>query len=665
MHHSSLFWFVSITLLTPVMLLAKSNPEIPLGLKVAVQEARHQIEVIKEKDKPTHWWAHNASNRLNMAFDGRGVTAFSSLDDWYLRMELIRLGSPELPKPVKQPKVTIKGSRLTYDRGPIQEWYINDPKGLEQGFTLYKPLSKEDLVLQLALEGNVKPTLIEKGQVLQFTTPQGKMFRYKGLKAWDANGEHLPATMALEDNCLQLQVKVADAAYPITIDPLLALVESQTLPGPPAEEVSSRGGGSGAGITVALSNDTALVGVPFWYGDGPPPQTATPGAAFIFTRGEGGWTEQARLSPSEGRVYFGSSVALSGTTAVVMDHSPPESSSRVSSINVFTRKENTWSLQAQLTPSDIEGYNFSGVETVATSGDTLVTGTLRVFNRTGDTWAEQPMLIPSDVVSGSGTEGQFVISSVAISDDTIVMTKKSQGDSQEYSVYVFTLAGDTWVEEAKLTTSDLPEDAKPGGSADVSGDMIIWSGAVHDHGVADGSGHRATFSGSSYIFTRNEQGWSYQNKLTPSEPAEYNDRITQPSGANVALDNNVALLQLTTKMAPNTADGGPEVGATYVFTHNEDATWSEQAKLVSSGGADPGELALSGNTALLGKIYANGDSAYVFDLSNTESTPAVEEDEGELPEQDSSGGGTFDYILILLLGFMGATGREGPVNNSV
>jgi hypothetical protein len=27
-----------------------------------------------------------------------------------------------------------QGNRVVYDRGAVSEWYVNDPRGLEQGF---------------------------------------------------------------------------------------------------------------------------------------------------------------------------------------------------------------------------------------------------------------------------------------------------------------------------------------------------------------------------------------------------------------------------------------------------------------------------------------------------------------------------------------------------
>ena len=214
-------WLFAIILVAPIALHAEPDVQVPPGLQEAYQQARQQIEVIEAKGKPTRWRAINSSNHLSVDFDGKGIVARSLKDDWNLSMELTQLGAPKQLKLVNQPSVQIKNNRITYDRGNIKEWYINDSKGLEQGFTLDKPLAKEQLVLQFALGGNVKPKLIDEGKVLQLITPQQKKLRYEGLKVWDAKGRNLNATLQLKENILQLQIAVANAVYPITIDPWL------------------------------------------------------------------------------------------------------------------------------------------------------------------------------------------------------------------------------------------------------------------------------------------------------------------------------------------------------------------------------------------------------------------------------------------------------------
>lgn len=65
---------------------------------------------------------------------------------------------------------------------------------------------------------------------------------------------------------------------------------------------------------MALDGDTALVGAD--QGDKPGGQTV--GRAYVFTRADGEWTQQARLAAEGGdSEFFGWAVALDGDTAVI------------------------------------------------------------------------------------------------------------------------------------------------------------------------------------------------------------------------------------------------------------------------------------------------------------------------------------------------------------
>ena len=68
------------------------------------------------------------------------------------------------------------GNRLEYRRAGLSEWYANDERGLEQGFTLERPPAGagEVLVLEMALDTGLAPVLVgnpEQGaeQAVEFT----------------------------------------------------------------------------------------------------------------------------------------------------------------------------------------------------------------------------------------------------------------------------------------------------------------------------------------------------------------------------------------------------------------------------------------------------------------------------------------------------------------
>src|SRR6185503_9991154 len=150
------------------------------------------------------------------------------------------------------------------------------------------------------------------------------------------------------------------------------------------------------------SGSTAVVGA---YGS---PGGAFTGAAYVFVRSKGIWSQQAKLAAySVGIAYFGTSVAISGPTAVVGAPLEPHGQGRGATY-VFVRSGNVWSRPARLTASDgAPGDEFG--HSVAVSGSTAVvgapnedsaTGAAYAFGNSGGIWSEQAKLIASDGASG-------------------------------------------------------------------------------------------------------------------------------------------------------------------------------------------------------------------------------------------------------------------------
>jgi hypothetical protein len=624
MYYSRIWWLLAIFLVTPAILQAKSTGQMSPGLQAAYDQAQHRIEVIEEKGKPTYWRAINPANSLNVDFNGKGieVRTHSLKDDWSLSMELTQLGAPGQLKPANKPSVQIEGNRLVYDRGAIKEWYINDPSGLEQGFTLHEPLSEQQLVLQFVLNGDVQPKLIDKGMALQLTTAEGRKLRYEGLKAWDAKGQDLNATLNLKGNILQLQIAVADAAYPITIDPVI-VGDNQRFMATDGTE-SARFGGA-----IAISGDTAVVGAANATGVN---GDEFAGAVYIFVNDGAQWFEQAKLvvPDEQERGSFGWSVAISGDRVLV--GATRVGDSKAGAAYVFTRNGTVWNQQAILTASDGAERDEFG-ESVAISGDTIIVGAFAddddarnsgsayVFTQTGNTWNEQAKLRASD----PGLRKNFG-SSAAIVGDTAVIGAPSFFDAQG-AVYVFTRNGTAWSEQAKLQSSGSPErrlsseDLMPDHQARIRRDSrtyfgrrIAFSGDTIVAGAA-GESANSRDSGAVYVFTKNGTTWSEQAKLLadPSDKGGF--------GSSVALSGDTLIAS------------GTVYDSAYLFTRSGN-TWSQQGKLKPSSPPPASSLgdslALSGNVAMVGDTGGMGErgtprigSVYVFDLAQDPSAGEI------------------------------------------
>ena len=124
------------------------------------------------------------------------------------------------------------------------------------------------------------------------------------------------------------------------------------------------------GISVAVYCDTSVIGAYVDYDIG-----VFSGSAYVFTRSGGTWTQQAKLTASDGASsdQFGISVAVDGDTAVIGAYWDDDSGIRSGSAYVFTRSGGTWAQQTKLTASDGAAYDEFGYS-VAVDGDTAIIG---------------------------------------------------------------------------------------------------------------------------------------------------------------------------------------------------------------------------------------------------------------------------------------------------
>jgi hypothetical protein len=257
---------------------------------------------------------------------------------------------------------------------------------------------------------------------------------------------------------------------------------------------------------------------------------------------------------------------------------------------------------------------------VAIDGDTAVVGASQadvdefgasgaayvyVRDADGDGWDRQATLLPD----GERDWGLVFGRSVAIDGDTIVVgaTGAAVGDSRPGAAYVFVRDGDTWTQQAKLSTPDVRWGAEFGFSVAVDGDTVAV-GVPGEHLGDDNA------AGVVYPFTRDGGTWTIGPRLAGSGVSSFGN-----FGWSVSLDGGTLLVG-----APNsTARGVFRQGAAYVFTDDGDGGWTERAMLLPS---DPApELAfgtsvdVDGGTAVVGASGPGLDyvpshgAAYVYE----------------------------------------------------
>ena len=223
---------------------------------------------------------------------------------------------------------------------------------------------------------------------------------------------------------------------------------------------SDRASNENFGNRVSLSADgnTAIIGAD---AEDTSPNTNN-GAAYVFTRSGTTWTEQQKLLASDLAAgdQFGFSVAISsdGNTAVIGaiqgDTSP---NSNNGAAYIFTRSEGVWTEQQKLTASDRASNEFFGWSvSFSSDGNTLAIGAIDedtsptsdngavyIFTRSAGVWGQKQKLVASD----RETNDSFG-KSVALSlDGNVVIVGASNEKTSSYTlngaayIYNFTNTG--------------------------------------------------------------------------------------------------------------------------------------------------------------------------------------------------------------------------------
>ncbi len=370
------------------------------------------------------------------------------------------------------------------------------------------------------------------------------------------------------------------------------------------------------GNSVSISGDTALVGA---YSDDD--NGFGSGSAYVFTLSDGVWTQQAKLLPSDGGggQRFGWSVSVSADTAIIGARFDDDNGSESGSAYIFTRSEGVWTQQAKLLPNDgAEFGEFGYAVSITNDGVTAIIGSpgdddngsiagaAYVFTREFGSWVQLAKLLPADgsLVDAFGR-------SVAISGDTAVAGAPFNDDNgaNSGSAYVFTRSGLIWTQQAKLLPGDGATDDQFGWSISLSdaGDTaLIGANWDNDNGAN---------SGSAYAFTRSGSVWTQQVKLLAGDGA-----ASDEFGHSVSISANgdTALIG-----ARSDDDNGFGSGSAHVFKRSGGA-WMQGVKILPGDGDSPDNFGFSvsidGDTALVG-AHADEDngtgsgSAYVFDVN--------------------------------------------------
>jgi len=253
------------------------------------------------------------------------------------------------------------------------------------------------------------------------------------------------------------------------------------------------------GWSVAISGNTIVVGAAFEdsssrgiNSDGNNDTAENSGAAYIFTRINKVWSQQAYLKPSNTGAgdHFGWSVDISGDTVIV----------------------GAW----------VESSNALGVNGDGFNDLDYASGAAYVFERNGNVWNQQAYLKAttetfefgwSVAVSGNrivvGSFGDFDGSSGINNYDPSLFERRNSG-----AAFVFEREGDIWNQISYIKSSNSERYDRFGTSVDISAQQIIVGAAFEDSnstGVnSDELNNSLSFSGAAYAFAIENSGFAMQ-----------------------------------------------------------------------------------------------------------------------------------------------------------
>jgi uncharacterized repeat protein (TIGR01451 family) len=360
----------------------------------------------------------------------------------------------------------------------------------------------------------------------------------------------------------------------------------------------------GASVSISSDGNTAVVGGPA--------DNSVAGAAWVWVRSGGVWTQQGSKlvgSGATGVAIQGNSVAISGDGNTIIVGGPNDNNA-AGAAWVWTRSGGVWTQQG----SKLVGSGGSAIAqqgfsvSLSSDGNTAIVGGNKdnsdagaawVWTRSGGVWTQQGSKLVGTGAVGTANQGY----SVSLSGDGNTAFVGGPNDNGSAgAAWVWTRSGGVWTQQgSKLVGSGAVSGAQQGSSVSVSGDSnTAIVGGWHDNSNV----------GAAWVWTRSGGIWTQQgSKLLASDAV---GTAEQGFSVSLASDGNTAFIGGDTDNST--------VGAAWAWTRSG-GVWTQQgSKLVGSGAVGNAlqgfSVSLSGDstTAIVGGVNDNGTTgaAWVY-----------------------------------------------------
>ncbi|MFA6597044.1 MAG: hypothetical protein WCS69_04915, partial [Ignavibacteriaceae bacterium] len=365
----------------------------------------------------------------------------------------------------------------------------------------------------------------------------------------------------------------------------------------------------GTNGAVAIDGDYAVVGSYLDDANG----ISNSGSAYIFYWNGSVWTEQAKLTASDGNIdyQFGKKVAISGDRVIVSSVGTYSTNIK-GRVYVFKRNGNAWTEESILMASDGSARDLFGADLAILNDEIIVTatdinlykGAAYFFKYENNNWNEKQIFTPT-----STTEFKQFGESIAIDENSILVGSPGDsygGYSTHGSAYIFIKEEDLWIEKKRLIPNDSLARKSFGTSVALNNGVAII-------------GDVNTTPEKVYIFSKiNESTWT---QLDTIKSGFDNSTLF---GYDLAVDNDYILLG-----CKNNSEIAYQSGAVYVYKKIGNQ-WSFDEKIFHPDSEWSGEfgsgVACKNGRYIIGANYTAGknpESGAAFIYMQAQVTPGM------------------------------------------
>jgi hypothetical protein len=376
--------------------------------------------------------------------------------------------------------------------------------------------------------------------------------------------------------------------------------------------LSANDGVMGYSVGLSADGNTAIIGGPF--------DNSDIGAAWVFTRNNGMWTQQGPKlvgtgwsgpSPQQG---FAVALSADGNTAIVGGNADG-CNPCTGAAWVFTRSNGMWTQQGGKLVGTGSSVAQQGVSVaLSADGNTaivggwtdqdpttgIVTGAAWIFTRSTGVWAQQGSKLIAPGGSTDITQGRSV--SLSADGNTAIVGGPGFGASLG-GAWVFTRSNGVWTQQGgKLVGTGAVGNAGQGQSVAISGDGNV--------AIVGGGGDASQF-GATWVFTRSNGVWSQRGSKLVGTGAVYYSSYQLYQGWSVALSADAR-----TGIVGGYRDNGA-IGAAWVFVQNQAMVPTATHDFNADGKSDIAWRDTSGNTSIWlmnGTTVINQNTSFVGNI---------------------------------------------------